>query len=265
MVSEFRVGIANGLEELMDKIEIEIEEITPEFVKCWKTAGLHIQHQPQDGLHSWLRADLYPPLLEHLSFSLGNQLFFIRIEDVDDHLQVPSSVDRLLAIAYACKKHACLMPMKKNFLGGGWVPDSQGWGLLDARTNMPIDPFTLVTAEKIEMTAWELHDFAVQVVRDQLRKEGYKLMSSQGDPGVDPAIWFVGDSKEPEWVVVRAVRYPAHDAKRPDNWNSLANDCSKLSNIGHFASVALCSVDQTYDTASDNPVPLWRGHGVHVN
>ena len=58
------------------------------------------------------------------------------------------------------------------------------------------------------MTAWELHDFAVQVVKGQLEKEGYELMSSQGNPGVDPAIWFVGDSKGPEWIVVRAERYP---------------------------------------------------------
>jgi hypothetical protein len=29
-------------------------------------------------------------------------------------------------------------------------------------------------------------------------------MSWQGNPSVDPSIWFVGDSG-PEWVVVRAV------------------------------------------------------------
>lgn len=245
--------------------EIENQEASPEFEKCWKAAGSHIQRQAQDGLHSWLRAHLSPPFLEHLSFRLGNQLFFIRIEDVDDHLQVPGSLHGLLAVADGCKGHACLMPMKKDFLGGGWVPDSQGWGFLDARTNMPINPLTLVTAEKIEMTAWELHDFAVQVVKGQLEKEGHELMSSQGNPGVDPAIWFVGDSKRPEWVVVRAERYPARDAQRPDNWNSIAKSCAKLSNIGHFASVAFVSVDQTFDTASDNPVPLWRGHGVHVS
>lgn len=65
--------------------------------------------------------------------------------------------------------------------------------------------------------------------------------------------------------MVRAVRYPACDAKHPDNWNSIAKGGTKLSNIGRFASVAFVSVDQTFDTASDGPLPLWRGHGVHVN
>ena len=156
------------------------------------------------------------------------------------------------------------MPIKKSF-GGGWEPDSPGWGLIDARTKASINPAGLVTDQLIEMTHWELHDFAVQVVKGQLQKEGYKLMSAQGNPKVDPSIWFVGDSKGPEWIVVRADRYPQQDAKRPDNWNSIAKGCAKLSNIGHFASVAFVSVDQTFDTASDNPVPLWRGHGVHVN
>ncbi len=35
-------------------------------------------------------------------------------------------------------------------------------------------------------------------------------------------MWFIGDSKEPEWVVVRAARYPSKDAKRPSNWNTIA-------------------------------------------
>ncbi len=244
---------------------IEMQEASLEFAKCWQAAGLHLQNQVQDGLQTWLRAHLLPPFLEHLSFRLGNQLFFIRIEDVDGCLDVPSSTHGLLSIADGCNGHACLMPMKKKFLGGGWAPDCPGWGLIDARTKDPINPIGLVTDERIEMTVWELHDFAVQVVRDQLQKEGYKLMSSQGNPGVDPSIWFVGDSKGPEWVVVRAARYPVRGAKRPDNWNGIAQSCAKLSNIGHFASIAFASVDQTFDTPGDGRIPLWRGHGVHVS
>ena len=157
------------------------------------------------------------------------------------------------------------MPMKKNIRSGGWIPDCPGWGLIDARTRATINPISLVTDEKIEMTAWELQDFAVQVVRDHLLKEGYKLMSWQGNPNVDPAIWFVGDSKAPEWVVVRTVRYPEKDAKRPDNWIDIAQGCAKLGKIGHFASVAFASTDQKFATDGEEAIPLWRGHGVHVS
>ena len=219
----------------------------------------------QDGLRSWLRAHLAPPFLEHLSFRLGNQLFFIRLEDVDGRLKVPGSLHGLLAIADGCRGSACLMHMTKKRLGGDWIPAHPGWGLIDARTKRPINPVSLVTGEKIEITAWELHDLAVQVVRDQLLKEGRQLMSWQGNPNVDPAIWFVGDSKGPEWVVVRAVRYPKKDAKHPHNWNEIAAGCARLSKISHFASVAVVSVEQNFDSAEDAPIPLWRGHGVHVS
>ena len=47
----------------------------------WSAAGRHLSHQAGGQVQSWLRAHLTPPFLEHLSFSLGNQLFFIRVED----------------------------------------------------------------------------------------------------------------------------------------------------------------------------------------
>ncbi len=132
-----------------------------------------------------------------------------------------------------------------------------------ARTGAAVDPVMLITDQKIEMTDWELQDFAVQVVRDQIEKEGYQVMSWQGNPDVDPAIWFVGESKRPEWVVVRAVRYPRNQASRPANWDAIAAGCAHMSDIGHFAQVA-ASTDQPFGAEGEAPVPLWRGHGVHV-
>ena len=63
--------------------EIEMQEISPEFLKCWHAAALHLNKQVQGGIQAWLRNNPYPPFLEHLSFRLGNQLFFVRVEDID--------------------------------------------------------------------------------------------------------------------------------------------------------------------------------------
>jgi hypothetical protein len=104
----------------------------------------------------------------------------------------------------------------------------------------------------------------VQVVRSHIEKEGFQLMSWQGNPSVDPAIWFVGESRRPEWVVVRAVRYPEQEAKRPGNWKRIAAGCASTGKIGHFASVAMASVDDPFDTMAGSSVPLWRGYGMHV-
>jgi len=176
--------------------EVETHDMKPEFLECWKAAGIHISNQVQGGLHSWLKATPYPPFLEHLSFRLGNQNFYIRVTDVSGDIDGPGSERGLFAIADGSNGHACFMPMRKKLLGG-WVPDRAGWGLVDARTGKAVNPTDLVSDEKIEISNWELQDFAVQVVRTQLEKDGFELMSWQGNPNVDPAIWFIGESRRP--------------------------------------------------------------------
>jgi hypothetical protein len=210
---------------------IEMHEASDEFMRCWQAAGRHIQRQVQ-GRVSWLKANLNPPLLEHLSFRLGNQLFFVRLEDVEGRLEVPAGRQGLLAVAEGCKGHACVMPMQRE--RGEWIAARPGWGLIDLLTSKSIDPVSLVSDERIEMTDWEVQEFAVQIVRDHLAKHGRKLMSWQGNPAVDPSIWFVGDHG-PEWVVVRAARYPKKSAEPPTNWRAIAERCARTGKAGHFA------------------------------
>jgi hypothetical protein len=232
-------------------------EVTEEFAKCWQAAGLHIQNQAQDGLQSWLRSHLNPPFLEHLSFRMGNQLFFIQIEDVDNLMFTPGSLQGLMSIANGCNGHACLMPMKLR--NGEWTPALGGWGLIDAISKQEINPVALVSDELIEVTDWELQDFAVQIVRDNLRENGRELMSWQGNPSVDPSIWFVGDSG-PEWVIVRAARYPKKRSELPSNIHKLIDG---MGVNGNFASVGIANSDDPFDPMaeeSNNFLPIYRGH-----
>ena len=241
-----------------------MQEMSEEFLKCWKSAGVHLNNQVQGGIQSWLRAAPYPPFLEHLSFRLGNQLFFIRIEDIDSKVQGPGTLQGLLAVADDNHGHACILPMKRKFFGGKWESCRNNWGLVSAKTNKPIDPISLVTDENIKMSTWELQDMAVQVVRDYLEKKGYKLMSWQSNPKVDPCIWFIGDSKKPEWVVVRTIKFPENHAHRPNNGKSIETQCLHMSKVGHFASVALVSAKQPFQSQDEQSVPLWRGHAMNV-
>lgn len=244
--------------------EIEMDEMTEGFFPCWKAAGMHLSSQVDGGIQSWLRAHPYPPFLEHLSFRLGNQLFFVRVDDVDGKVRGPGNPRGFITAATIANGHACTLPMKKKLFGGAWVADRPGWGLLDAKNGLPIDPASMVSEQKIEMSTWEIHDMAVQVVRDYVERQGFKLMSWQGNPEVDPSIWFVGETGKPEWVVVRSARFPAHGAAKPGNWREIAAGCAAMSRTGHFASVAVVSIDQPFESATEAPVPLWRGHGMHV-
>ena len=242
---------------------IHMAEVSEEFAKCWQAAGLHLQEQGQGAL-KWLRAHLNPPFLEHLSFRIGNQLFFVRVEDADERVIGPASIDGLLSVADGCKGHACIMPMSKR--GDEWRCAVSGWGLIDAKIEKIINPVALVTDEKIEMTDWELQDFAVQVVRNDLEKSGKQLMSWQGSPDVNPSVWFVGDNG-PEWVVVRAARWPERDLAEPDNIKQIAAECISTGKTGYFAVVRAANSNDPFDPQAKlhgNFIPLIRGEGISV-
>jgi hypothetical protein len=236
--------------------EITMAEPSRDFLAMWQAAGHHIQSFFEDGLQSWLKVDPRPPFLEHLSFRLGNQVFFIRVEDAEKRAEVPGNRDGLLSVAQGWNGYPCLMLMRRTFQG--WEPDRPGWGMVDLRDGKRINPSMLVTDEPVEMTDWELLDFAVQVVRNDLKERGCEIMSSHFNPQVDPNIWFVADmAKGPEWVVVRAARFPQRHAERPANLEAIARNVAHMSGRGHFASVSFASAD-------DPEGPLWRGHGVEV-
>lgn len=236
------------------------QEITTDFAELWSAAGRHLSKQMQGSSNNWLKADLKPPFLEHLSVRLGNQLFYIRVQDQSGRVVGPSSIKGLLAIADGCNGHACLLEMVQK--GSEWFPTSSGWGLTNATTRKPINPVDLITNELIEMTDWELQGFAIQNVKQFLEKAGKEITSYHGNPHVDPSIWFKGDSGL-EWVIVRAVRHPLFRASLPNKLDEIKKGYSKLASKGHFASVAVASFE---DTESDNsqlsPTPLWRGHGM---
>lgn len=242
--------------------DIEMHEASPEFAQCFQAAGRHLLTQAQGVELSWLKADLRPPFLEHLSFRIGNQLFFIRLEEVGGQLATPGGSQGLTSIADGCNGHACLMKMR--YTPHGWKPENPGWGLTDIKTGLSINPAELVSDDKIEMTDWELHDFAVQQVRLlAVEKAGKQLMSFCGNPDVDPSIWFVGENG-PEWIIVRAVRFPQNKAEIPDNIKEIAASCARLSKVGHFASVAFAGTYSKFDP--EDPEPLWRGYGgMHAN
>lgn len=240
--------------------EIPNARMHPDFADCWRAAGIHLQNRVQGKL-SWLRANLDGPALEHLSFRMGNQLFFIRVEDVQGNVIGPGSLEGLLTVSDACEGVPCVMPMQLR--QGRWEPAEPAWGLIHAKTNAPVDPITLVTDAKIEMTAWELHDFAVQVVRDTLSKQGKKITSTLSNPSVNPSIWLRDDGGL-EYVIVRAARHPASPPPLPETVDAIVESCKKHSRKGHYAPVVVANSDDPFAPNGEGALPLWRGHALIV-
>ena len=187
--------------------EIPMAYVTPQFAKCWQQAGIHLENAAGGAIHSWLRAHLDPPFREHLSFRLGNQLFFVQIEDVDGQLETPGTRAGLLRLADEARGHACRMPMKQ--VAGRWQAMAPGWGLLDARSGQGVNPPALITDEPVEMTDWEVHDMAVQMYRSRLEEQGRVVATCQSDLEVNPTLWLADERGElAQWVIVRGVRLP---------------------------------------------------------
>lgn len=250
--------------------DVEMHEASEEFIRCWHHAGAHLDACVRNAqvkgpsVFGWLKAEPNPPFLEHLSFRLSNQLFFIRVIDVDNALEVPGNPRGVHTIAASCDGYACLMPMRRQ--GNDWFPANAGWGLVDGESGAPIDPGALVTDERIEMTDWELQNFAVQIVRDHIdSKLGHRLMSWHDNPAVHPSVWFIGENG-PEWVAVRNVRYPEKRAPVPGNFNAIGRQNAHISLLGNFASVAIArSANDHFDFDCGEPaLPIWRGHRLWV-
>ncbi len=156
------------------------------------------------------------------------------------------------------------MPMRKTL--GEWAPVEKGWGFLNARTWRSVNPPDILSDDQIEMSDWEIQDFAVQVVRNRIEKDGHTLMSWQSYPHIDPSIWFEGP-EGPEWVVVRAVRYPLKKAEKPDNLPELHKSCIAVGSIGNFASVLFTSLHDPFDALAEqngNIAPLHRGEKINI-
>ena len=117
---------------------IETSQPSEEFSRCWFSAARHLNTMSQKGLLSWVKIDLTDPFHKHISLQMGDQLFFIRIVDVEGQIEPPEYPTGVEHKTDKCGGFACLMPMRRR--AGEWTPDKPRWGLLDARSGQPINP-----------------------------------------------------------------------------------------------------------------------------
>jgi hypothetical protein len=240
--------------------KIEQGELPQSFIEAWQYAGQHIQKMGQKQVN-WLRATLNQPIAEHLSFRFGNQLFFIYVE-TDVLPFVGNRQSLFLNVAREANAIPCLLKMVRK--AGSYQPSLPAWGLINAETGQTVNPPSMVTNKPIVMSDWELHDFAIQVIRLYLEKQGKKVFSAQSSLHIDPSIWFESDNI-PHYVVVRADRYPKQKAQRPTNLADIKQSCAAMSQSGFFASVTVANADDPFDPSGKIITPLYRGQAMIVN
>lgn len=250
-------------------------EVSEEFARCVYFAYKHLRVKG-DGRLRWIKANLNQPFLEHLSFELGNQAFFIRVDDVDGKVKGPGNPYGFRVIAEECNGYPCRMPMRR--VGSKWEPAKPGWGLIDAgpirvdkKLMIPfkdglgksIDPLSLVTDEKIEMTDWEVHDLAVQGACEFITKNrNCKTIQSQGYLGIHPSIIF-SEEDGPLWVVVLESRHPDRvTSPASSELTDIVEFCNaSAGGHGYFMAANIANYGDVDNPTDDTPsLPLWRGH-----
>lgn len=235
--------------------EIKQEPAGRVFRAAWRAAGQHLNLLGKQKLR-WLRAELTPPLAEHLSFAFGNQLFFVFLQV--EGAESPSSEALFLRSASEASAIPAVLSMILD-AAGNFRPRLDGWGLRRLGTNERLVPEAMADDAILDMSSWELHDFAVQVVANQLAGDGIRVLSKQSSPHIDPSIWYEDESGL-GFVVVRAARYPSRGAPRPKTAQAIAAACASRSSKSMFASVATASAELPFGESSLLP----RGHGMFV-
>ncbi|MCR5258671.1 MAG: hypothetical protein K6E40_11010 [Desulfovibrio sp.] len=237
-----------------------------DFVEAFKAAGRRIQAMAtRIGMEVlWIRAEPYGPSLEHLSFFCGGQAYFVQMLDNSGETVFPGGTkEGLLRIAKEYEGFACWMPMRRVSEPGRapWAPVLPNWGLIDAVSDAFVRPEELTLAEPKAVTRWELHDFAIQFVRESLEKQGRNVLSWNSDPDVEPALWFAGASGRPEWVCVGECLGPASQAPVPESLRELASAMMDRGFRGWWAPVGFAPITRK----PGRPDGLYRGEGADVD
>ena len=235
---------------------IDPQDIDETFWNMWCAGGTHLQDLFKSTDARWLRAEL-PLFREHYSFSLGDNLFFVQVYDVENSAQRFRYSNRLEMIvedahAPSAKALGCFLPMKQS--SDGWKPTMPGWGLVDYETSEPIDPSELkrdrlisnhVQSSWVQMGDWEIHDVGLQLARSHLNENGWKIEQWQSDRHVFPSLIAVKEEQRFAFVVSNSIQPHSEKGQRPDNVVSIRSRMEQLGLIPKF--IGLAVADGTHD------------------
>ncbi len=239
---------------------------TQEFVDCFNAAGSHL-HQAgmrcAGGIQMpdrrippfrWIKAVPYGPYLEHLSFFLGGQAFFVQLVDESMNVIFEGTPEGLAARAAGYNGMACLLPMRRRPSGSSWEPAYQGWGLLDARTREPLDPMRHLVTPPTPMTDWEMYDFAIEQVVQKLKEQNRDILSWSTDPDIEPSLFF-HDGSQRAYCVVRPYMFGERIKEYIELKTNAHHQLAGLGIRGYYAPVVFKNLEQQDD---GEVLPIYR-------
>lgn len=260
--------------------QIDRAEPSPQFLNARNVAGVTLQEQFKklggklDSPHDfrWVKTELTWPSFDHLTFDHGNRVFSVLVDAVEGGRAgiTQQAMDRFLQATKKNNLVPCIFPVKTEAM----IPASAGWNLFDAVELTPLDPESFDMTGKMVMSEWELRNFAIQIVRDSITRDGNSEILSFTDVlGVDPQVWFQDADGNRAWVIVRHC--PQMTGNEWEEYAGLEKLNPQLRPYdGYFATVSLASSEPVlFDLEGKliplsqrftSDAPLYRGNGFHI-
>lgn len=208
---------------------------------------------------TWIKAELTYPSFDHLTFAFKNSIFSVLIELIDEagSSLADNQKDRWIKACTENNLIPCLFKIKCKAMADGFFdlsPMNEVWNLFDVEGHALVDPFDVATEDPMEMSAWELQNFSIQVLRQHIEEQGHEVLSFCDLPEVNPQIWFRDLEEKTSWVI---VQYSTEkEVPKADSWKDFEQTNEQLLPYdGYFAGVEISSEKSR----------LYRGDGMFVN
>lgn len=232
-----------------------------------RAAGWYIQeglknelgYKPDFPEFSWLQSSLLKPAFQHLCFRYKNQIFSILMAFVqnNDAYILQQDFDNQIRESKKYNLIPCIIPLRAD----NYEPLVGGYQLIKSDDGSIIDVAELSSDTLIEMSNWEILDMGIQIVKDDILKQGWKILSYCNVPGIEPQIWFEKNNGQRCYVVVSASK-ACLEKDKPLNINMY----SQLKDyMGYYAKVSFWDLDYLGAHIDDGSKHLYRGHGLGIN
>jgi len=245
--------------------EIQVEHASEEFAECWISACRHLAGISGFGEKQFIRLSLTPILLDHLSFIMGNQLFFVHVNDSAARVEAPSTIEACIHAAELGNGVPCKLTMKRSS-DGLWEPVDSDWGLRHAISDRVVRPQEFFTNEDIEISDWEVLDIANRRIIGEIERSNGTVLSFNSDPNVNPSIYFIDEHEAPHFVIVSVARYPFEPRLDQSKIDEVKSGVAGFSTSGFHAQVTIVAQGDPFDphaVNNGNYLPLIRGRGYH--
>jgi hypothetical protein len=242
-------------------------EPSPVLVEARQLAGQHLERQfkyrynkniDEHKNYRWIKSEWTYPSFEHFTFAYKNKLFPVFIELIEDG-KSSMTENNIVNLVNSSKKYnltPCVFKMKivsyqnnryenrssYNMNNNYIFPLSNGWNLYDPLTGDNIIPEDLGNELPIQLSDWEMLNFAIQIVIDDIKKKSWKIFSFCDLLEINPQIWIEDNFGRRSWVIVRNIE--KEEDNEPHRWINIIKDTSILEDFdGYFAGVRFLSTN----------------------